>query len=114
MSNSTTHPGLFFTIRNDCSTAVKGFAVGDKLCLLSIGSATFMRAIFQGNMEPGETRMGMACAGDDGNGVVLFVPPVGVPAQAVQFTAKPNETLSIPDSFCGASGGVHEEQFKTA
>jgi len=114
MSNSTTNPGLFFTISNECSSAVKGFAVGDKLCLLSIGSATFMRAIFQGNMEPGEKKMGMACAGEDGNGVVLFVPPAGCQVQAVQFTVKPNETLSIPDSFCGASGEVNEVQFKKA
>ena len=90
------------------------FYIGDKLCLLSIGSATFMRAIFQGNMEPGEKKMGMACAGEEGNGVVLFVPPVGCQVQAVQFTVKPNETLSIPDSFCGASGEVNEVQFKQA
>ena len=112
MSNSTTNPGLFFTISNDCSTAVKGFAVGDKLCLLSIGTAVYMRAIFQGTMEPGEKKMGMACAGSDGNGVVLFVPPVSSGAQAVQFTVKPNETVSIPSSFCGCSGEVKIEQLK--
>lgn len=74
---ATTQPGLFFTIQNGCGSAVSGFAVGDELCLLQIGSATFTRAIFQGTLAAGEQKAGMACAGSDGNGKVIFVPPPG-------------------------------------
>lgn len=103
----TTEPGLFFTITNKCDSPVRGFAVGDKLCLLQITTATFMRAIFQGDMVSGQDKSAMACAGDDGNGVVLFVPPPGVATQAVKVTVKPNETVPIPDNFCGI--GMSEE-----
>ncbi|HJX28796.1 MAG TPA: hypothetical protein VJ885_12870 [Thermoanaerobaculia bacterium] len=97
----TTQPGLFFNIVNHCPTPVSGFAVGDELCLLQVGSATFTRAIFQGTMSPGQKQFGMACAGKDGNGTVIFVPPVGTAVQAVVVTVKPNEAVAIPPSFCG-------------
>jgi hypothetical protein len=112
MKESITNPGLFFTIVNNSKHPVKGFAVGDKVNLLSIGSAVFMRAIFQGNMDPGEKRMGMAGAGDDGKGIILFVPPVGVPTQAVQVIVKPNEVVSIPESFVSIADETGKDQFK--
>lgn len=99
-----TSPGLWFTIVNNCDGAVDGFAVGDKLCLLDIGTATFMRAIFQGNLGAGAEVSGQACAGSDGNGVVLFVPPVSSGAQAVEMTVEPNGTAAVPSTFCGSSG----------
>ncbi|HEX5759618.1 MAG TPA: hypothetical protein VF121_10520 [Thermoanaerobaculia bacterium] len=101
-ANPTTQPGLFWTINNACSRPVSGFAVGDKLCLLQVGTATFTRAIFQGTMVPGEKKFAMACAGADGNGVVLFVPAIGMPIQAVQVTVRPNQVVDIPQTFCGA------------
>jgi hypothetical protein len=100
-AQATTQPGLFFTIVNHCPTAVSGFAVGDELCLLQVGSATFTRAIFQGTMTPGQKQFGMACAGKDGNGTVIFVPPVSTAIDAVIVTVKPNEAVAIPPSFCG-------------
>lgn len=100
MTADTTNPGLFFNIQNDCSGSVQGFAVGDKICFLQIDAATFMRAVFQGNMSAGQSKQVMTCAGSDGNGIVLFVPPVSSGAQAVQMTVKPNETVAIPSSFC--------------
>lgn len=106
----TTQPGLFFTIDNGCSTPVNGFAVGDKLCLLQIGSATYMRAIFQGTMVPSEKKQSMACAGKDGNGSVLFVPPPGSGAQAVLVAVKPNQVVNIPQTFCGRASASPERQ----
>jgi hypothetical protein len=100
----TTQPGLFFTISNGCDAPVKGFAVGDELCLLKIGSATYTRAIFQGTLTAGQEQMGMACTGDDGNGKVIFVPPAGTAVAAVVVTVKPDETVKIPSSFCGIGG----------
>jgi hypothetical protein len=102
-AQATTQPGLFFTIVNHCPTPVSGFAVGDELCLLQVGSATFTRAIFQGTMTPGQKQFGMACAGKDGNGTVIFVPPVSTAIDAVVVTVKPNEAVAIPPSFCGRS-----------
>jgi hypothetical protein len=95
-----TDPGLFFTIFNACSKPVVGFAVGDKLCFLQIGGATFTRGIFQGTFAAGERKQVMACAAGDGNATVLFVPPLSSPAQAVQMTVKPNETTRVPQTFC--------------
>jgi hypothetical protein len=106
----TTQPGLFFTIVNGCNSPVSGFAVGDKLCLLQIGTATYTRAIFQGTMVPGEKKSSMACTGKDGNASVLFVPPVQSGAQAVLVTVKPNQAVSIPQSFCGAANAAPEHQ----
>ncbi|HET9227393.1 MAG TPA: hypothetical protein VFR31_12050 [Thermoanaerobaculia bacterium] len=97
----TTQPGLFFTIVNNCTTSVSGFAVGDKLCLLQVGTATFTRAIFQGTMAPGQQQFAMACAGKDGNGSVIFVPPAGTSIQAVVVAVKPNQKVNIPQTFCG-------------
>jgi hypothetical protein len=106
----TTQPGLFFTIANGCGAAVSGFAVGDKLCLLQIGTATYTRAIFQGTMAPGEQKSSMACAGKDGNGSVIFVPALGTSTQAVVVTVRPNQVVSIPQSFCPAANPAPEKQ----
>ena len=104
MSRESTSPGLFFNIHNPCDVEVSGFVVGDKLYLLEIGTASFMRPVFQCSMQPGETVQVMTGAGSDGNGVVLFVPPVQCGAQAVQMTVRPNETVDVPTTFCGCSG----------
>lgn len=103
LAQATTQPGLFFTIVNNCGTPVSGFAVGDELCLLQVGSATFTRAIFQGTLVSGQQQFGMACAGKDGNGSVIFVPPAGTATQAVIVTVKPDSTVAIPQTFCGRS-----------
>src|ERR1041385_8611748 len=76
-AQESTHPGLFFTISNDCGGPVSGFAVGDKICLLQVGSAVFYRGIFQGTMLAGEKKDAMACTDKDGNATVIFVPPPG-------------------------------------
>lgn len=101
MAQPTTQPGLFFTIVNACPTAASGFAVGDKLCLLQIGTATYTRAIFQGNMASGEKKSAMACTGKDGKASVLFVPAAGSGAQAVLVAVSPNQAVNIPTTFCG-------------
>ncbi len=108
----TTQPGLFFTIVNNCKTPVSGFAVGDKLCLLQVGSATFTRAIFTGTMVPGQQQFGMACTGKDGLGSVIFVPPAGMPIQAVTVAVKPNQIVAIPSTFCGKGMAAPETLFK--
>src|SRR5215813_7705789 len=105
----TTQPGLFFTIANGCSTPVSGFAVGDKLCLLQIGSATFTRGIFQGTMVAGEKKSGMACTGKDGKASVLFVPPAGSGAQAVLVSVTPNQVVNIPQTFCGRAASLEQQ-----
>jgi hypothetical protein len=110
--DTSTHSGLFFTIQNNCSSAVVGFAVGDKICLLQIESATFTRGIFQGTMLAGEEKTGMACTGTDGNASVLFVPPPSSGAQAVLVTVTPNETVSIPSTFCSTSSADPKEQLR--
>ena len=109
----TTQPGLFFTIANNCPTAVSGFAVGDKLCLLQVGTATYTRSIFQGTMVPGEKKFSMACTGKDGAASVIFVPPVSSGAQAVVVPVKPNQVVAIPNTFCGggAKSAAPEHQF---
>jgi hypothetical protein len=109
-SAQTTQPGLFFTIQNTCGSAVSGFAVGDKLCLLQISTATFMRAIFQGTMAPGATQSAMACTGKDGLASVLFVPAPGMPIQAVLVAVKPNQVVPIPKTFCGAPTAAPQNQ----
>lgn len=109
-AQATTQPGLFFTIVNACGTSVSGFAVGDELCLLQVGSATYTRAIFQGTLVPGQQQFGMACAGKDGNGSVIFVPPVssgGV--DAVIVAVKPGQKVNIPSTFCGKSNQAAPE-----
>lgn len=108
-AQATTQPGLFFTIVNGCSTPVSGFAVGDELCLLQVGSATFTRAIFQGTLVPGQQQFGMACAGKDGNGTVIFVPPVSTAIEAVIVTVKPNQKVNIPPTFCGKGAAATPE-----
>lgn len=105
----TTQPGLFFNIVNNCPTPVSGFAVGDELCLLQVGSAVYTRAIFQGTLSPGQKQFGMACAGKDGNGTVIFVPPVSTSIQAVVVTVKPNENVAIPSTFCGRANEAGPE-----
>jgi hypothetical protein len=100
MAQPTTHPGLFFTIVNRCNSAASGFAVGDKLCLLQIGTATYTRGIFQGTMASGEKKSAMACTGKDGKGSVLFVPAPGSGAQAVLVAVSPNQAVDIPSTFC--------------
>lgn len=105
----TTQPGLFFTISNGCSAPVSGFAVGDEVCLLQVGSAVYTRAIFQGTMLAGEQKFSMACAGKDGNGTVIFVPPISSSGvEAVVVTVKPNQVVTIPQTFC--PGGGSERQ----
>jgi hypothetical protein len=106
----TTQPGLFFTISNACASAVSGFAVGDKLCLLQVGTATYTRSIFQGTMVPGEKKFSMACTGKDGAAVVIFVPPVSSGAQAVVVPVKPNQVVSIPKTFCGGAANAAPER----
>ncbi len=111
----TTQPGLFFTIVNQCPSPVRGFAVGDTLCLLKINTATFTRAIFQGDMVAGEKKSAMACTGADGQAVVLFVPSVSMPVQAVKVNVKPGQAVPIPSTFCGKAVGDEApgSQFKT-
>lgn len=116
--DDSVHSGLFFTIDNACSDTVSGFAVGDKICLLKIESAWFMRGIFQGDLAAGASVTGMACTGSDGNATVLFVPPVCSGAQAVEMTVQPNETVKVPSSFCtpcaaGAESGSPQSLLKT-
>ncbi len=105
MAQATTQPGLFFTIVNKCSGPVSGIAVGDEICLLQIGSATYTRAIFQGTLAAGQQQFGMACAGKDGNGSVIFVPAPGTSVAAVVVTVKPNGIVSVPSTFCGMKAG---------
>lgn len=108
VDDTSVHSGLFFTIDNACSDTVSGFAVGDKICLLKIESAWFMRAIFQGDLAAGGSVTGMACTGSDGNATVLFVPPVCSGAQAVEMTVQPNSTVQVPSSFCTPCAGGAE------
>ncbi|HEX8169123.1 MAG TPA: hypothetical protein VF824_01125 [Thermoanaerobaculia bacterium] len=110
VSAQTTQPGLFFQIANTCSSSVSGFAVGDEMCLLQVGSAVYTRAIFQGTLAPGAQQFGMACAGKDGNGSVIFVPPVSSGAQAVVMTVKPNSTVAIPKTFCSGTSATPDKQ----
>lgn len=114
MTEPTTNPGLSFTIKNNCSNAVKGFAVGDELYLLEIGTATFLRPVFQGDLGAGEEVQVMTGAGPDGNGDVLFIPSVGCATEAVRMTVSPNETVNIPSNFCGCSGPSSHQQFSTS
>lgn len=111
-SDQTVNPGLFFTIKNACSSSVNGFAVGDELCLLQVESATFTRAIFDGDMDAGATQFGMACAGSDGNGEVIFVPSVSMAVDAVKVKVSPNATVNIPSTFCSASQDLKKKQYK--
>jgi hypothetical protein len=104
-----TQPGLFFTIANTCSAPVVGFAVGDELCLLQMDSAVFTRAIFQGVMVPGEKKGGMACAGKDRNGSVIFVPPPGTGIKAVVIAVTPDQIVSIPKTFCPSAATSERE-----
>jgi hypothetical protein len=108
----TTHPGLFFTITNGCSSTVSGFAVGDKLCLLQVELATYTRAVFQGDLAAGQSQFAMACTASDGLATVLFVPPVSSGAQAVEMRVKPNETVKVPSTFCPSGDAAPESQFQ--
>jgi hypothetical protein len=110
-SDQTTNPGLFFTIQNACNSSVNGFAVGDEICLLQVGMATYTRAVFDGDMAPGATQFAMACTGSDGKGEVIFVPPVSTAIDAVKVSVSPNETVSIPSTFCGVSHDARIKQY---
>ncbi|MEM9291711.1 MAG: hypothetical protein AAGD01_08525 [Acidobacteriota bacterium] len=105
--------GLFFNIQNSCPTAANGFAVGDELCLLKVGTADFLRNVFQGDLSSGETKQVATCANSFGNGVVLFIPPLSSNAEAVRVTVVPNSTVQVPSSFCGTSEAeTSREQLK--
>jgi hypothetical protein len=110
-AQAKTQPGLFFTIANNCSTPVSGFAVGDELCLLQAGSATFKRAIFHGTMYPGQQEFAMACTGKDGLGSIIFVPSGGS-ASPIVLPVKPDQVISIPRIWCGTSKVAPETLFK--
>jgi hypothetical protein len=100
-AQATTQSGLFFTIHNACPGTVSGFAVGDELCLLNIGTATYTRAIFQGTLAASASTTGMACTGTDGNASVIFVPAAGSGTSAVVVTVAPDQVVNIPSTFCG-------------
>lgn len=111
MSNPTTVPGLWFTIKNACTSSVNGFAVGDELLLFEIGTATFTGKIFQGNLRPGEEVSCQAAADENGNGKIIFVPAPGYATAAIVVEVKPNSVVNVPESFCGM-GGSNEDQLK--
>ena len=94
------HPGLWFTIKNTCTGAA--FAtVGDKICQLQIGSATFMTKVRQGDVPAGFSEQFNICAAKaGGDGQVLFIPPPASPVTAELVTVKPGSTVSIPAKFC--------------
>lgn len=93
-------PGLWFTLKNECPG--KGYAtVGDTVCQLQIGTATFLTKVREGNVAAGYSEQFDICAGSaDGDGQVLFIPPVGKQVEAVQVSVKPNSTVAIPKQFC--------------
>jgi hypothetical protein len=100
---ASTHPGLWFTIKNACAGSAYA-TVGDEVCLLSIGSATYLTKIRSGYVAKGYSEMFNACAqATDGNGQILFVPAPGMSTDAVLVTVKPDSTVEIPTKFCKMS-----------
>ena len=102
------HPGLFFTLANNCGTPVS-VSAGDDLCPLRVGSATYARVIFSGTLAPGPQQFAMACTGKDGLGSVRLASGTNAP---VFLTVKPDQVISIPSVWCGASNAAPETPFK--
>ncbi len=109
-AETTARPGLFFTIANNCSTPVS-FSVGDELCLLQVGSATFKRIVFTGTISPGQQELTMACTDKDGLGSVMFG-LAGASSSPIVLAVKPDQVISIPKAWCGAPHAAPETLFK--
>ncbi|MDY7093514.1 MAG: hypothetical protein SX243_11150 [Acidobacteriota bacterium] len=101
--------GLSFDLVNKCDGIVSGIAVGDKVCLLKIGSAFFMSTVFSGDMASGDSQWASACTNIDGEAKILFVPSPSCGTQAVEVTVKANETVAIPSNFCACATGDRED-----
>jgi len=99
-AKSSAHAGLWFTIKNDCSGAAYA-TVGDNVCLLDIGTATFMTKIRSGEVAAGYSEQFNACAvKTGGEGEIMFVPAPGTAIHAVVVPVKPDSTVAIPKQFC--------------
>ena len=99
-AKSSVHPGLWFTIKNECSGAAYA-TVGDNVCLLRIGTATFMTKIRSGEVPAGYNEDFNACAAKTGgDGEIMFVPAPGTAIHAVVVPVKPDSTVAIPKQFC--------------
>ena len=97
---TSVHAGLWFTIKNEC-TGTAYATVADKICLLSIGTATFTTKIRSGDVPAGYSETFNACAAKTGgDGQILFIPSAGISTAAVLVTVKPDSTVAVPQKFC--------------
>lgn len=95
-----TNPGLFFTLKNDCTGAAAA-AVADNVCLLAIDTAVYMTKLRAGDVAKGYSEDFNICAPTaGGNGEIMFVPSPGEAKAAVVVTVKPNSVVAYPKSFC--------------
>lgn len=109
MSATITSPGISFTLKNNCDSPVRGLSVGNRLYLLEVGSATFRTSVFFGDLEPGEEVQLMAASDFEGKADLLFVQ---INCGSAVVTATANETVSVPDRYCGCSGEYSQEHLK--
>jgi hypothetical protein len=91
-------PGLWLTLKNECATPAAA-NVGDKICAVEIGTASYLHSVQSGEVPAGFTAHITACAGANGEATLQFSPLKGTTAP-VYVTVKPNGTAAYPKAFC--------------
>jgi hypothetical protein len=91
-------PGLWFTLKNECPGTASA-SVGDDLCALTIGTATYIRAVQSGTVPAGFSAHINICADKAGDGKLQFSPAKGTTAPEYVMVM-PNSTVMYPKSFC--------------
>ncbi|MEM9597668.1 MAG: hypothetical protein AAGD06_25605 [Acidobacteriota bacterium] len=109
MSREVTVPGIGFTLKNNCDTAVRGLSLGNQQYTLQMGSWVASTPVFQGDLEPGEEVELLAAADFDGKAQLLFVQ---INCGSAAVTVSSGDTVSVPDRYCGCAGDAGPEQFK--
>lgn len=109
MSKEITVPGISFTLKNNCKSPVRGLLLGNQLYTLNMGTWTAMTPVFDGDLDPGEEVTVFAASDFAGKAELLFVQ---VSCGAAPVTVSANETVIVPEKYCGCSGDSNLEQLK--
>jgi len=91
-------PGFWATLKNECPGAAVA-TVADRVCGVTIGTASFTRIVQSGEVPAGFTARINLCVNAEGKGVVQFSPTN--PTLAPAFVeVKPDGTVAYPKGVC--------------
>ena len=109
MSKEISVPAISFTLKNNCKSAVKGLLLGNQLYTLQMGTWTAMTPVFDGDLEPDEGVTVFAASNFEGKAELLFVQ---ASCGTTPLTVSANETVIVPEKYCGCSGSSSLDQLK--